>query len=141
MFKYEETVEVNHSIDKVYNLVASVEKYPEFIPWCNKVELLKVDEQGYHYYKLLVKFGMFSQEFTTKDKFWINEKVEIDLEEGPFKRLYSIWRFKELFPGKTKVDFYIDFEFKSTLLTKLLGKVFLEANKKILKSFLSQLDK
>lgn len=141
MFKYEETIEVNHNLDKVYKLVSSVEKYPEFIPWCDKAELLKVDDQGYHYYKIVAKFGMFSQEFVTKDKFYVNEKVEIDLEEGPFKSLHSTWKFEELSANKTKVDFYIDFEFKSILLTKLLGKVFLEANKKILKSFLSQLDK
>lgn len=139
MFKYEESIEANCNIEKAYDLVSNVESYPKFIPWCSKVELIDSDEE-YSYYRVIAKFGMFTQEFTTKNKFYKNEKIEINLNTGPFKRLYSIWKFKDLGNNKTLISFYIEFEFKSLMLTKLLGKVFLDANKKILISFLNQLN-
>lgn len=139
MFKYEESVEANCNIEKAYELVSDVESYPRFIPWCSKVELISSDAE-YTYYKVVAKFGMFTQEFTTKNKFYKNEKIEVNLDTGPFKKLYSSWEFKDLGNNKTQISFYIEFEFKSIMLTKLLGKIFLDANKKILTSFLRQLD-
>lgn len=136
--RHEEKIVVPHAKEEVYNMVAHVDKYPEFIPWCKSAKLLKV-EDGYNYYEILVKFGLFSHSFTTKDKFTPYDKIEISLVEGPFKHLESIWSFKSLAQSETEIDFFIDFEFKSVLLNKALGKIFVEANKKIVHSFLERI--
>ena len=137
--EFRDTIIVTHPVDKVYKLVAEVDKYPKFIPWVKSADLIKV-EGDEHYYKIKVSFGIFGNTFITKDKFEVNRKIDISLVEGPFKYLHSIWHFNAIEEYKTSVDFYINFEFKSALLTKALGKVFLEANEKILDSFMRKLD-
>ncbi|MGV3278409.1 type II toxin-antitoxin system RatA family toxin [Rickettsiales bacterium LUAb2] len=141
MFEYKEQVLVNHAQKKVYNLVSDIESYPKFIPWCSNAEFLKKDDEGLSHYKLEVKFSMFSNYFITKDRFTPHQKIEIELVEGPFKFLNSNWEFIAKGENQTLVDFYINFDFKNKLISSLLGKVFLDANKQVLHSFLDQLNK
>lgn len=141
MFKYQENVTVNHNVEKIYNIVANINNYPKFIPWCTKVEHLKIDEEGFNHYRLDVGFGMFNNHFITKDKFTPFSEIEIKLVEGPFKHLYSLWKFEKVDEDHTIVDFNIEFDFKNPFIGAMLGKVFLDANKKILQAFLDQIDK
>lgn len=141
--EYKEKLVIPYKKEEAYNLIAKVEDYPAFVPWCKSATLVKT-EDGFEFYKITVKFGFFTQSFVTKDLFTPHDRIEIHAVEGPFEHLYSLWQFKDVSTGEqsqTEVEFFIDFNFKSSLLNKTLGKVFVEANKQILSSFLNKLKK
>ncbi len=135
---YHEKIIVNSNIETTYETIANVENYPNIIPWIKQVQLLN-SYDNIKEYELTVKFSVFSENFSTKDIFYPNEKIDVSLISGPFKHLNNIWEFKNLSNNTTEVSFYIDFEFKSKLLNISFSKIFLEAQKKIFSGFIKQL--
>src|SRR5690606_18480072 len=121
--------------EQLFDLVADVERYPEFLPWCigarirNRSENVIVAD-------LMIGLRMIRERFTrrvTLDR----EKLRIDVAytEGPFKYLDNHWVFEPDGHGGTNLDFYVDFEFRSVILQKLIGVVFHEAVKRMVGAF------
>ncbi len=118
----------------LYNIVANVERYPNFIPWVSKVRVLNRYFNVIEY-EMNVDFKVVSEKFSTRDTFYKNEAIEICLIDGPFSFLHNTWRFEKIDDNNTKITFFIEFEFKNKLLGVMFSKIFIQAQRKILDSF------
>lgn len=123
MARVEKTVLVNHSAEQMYALVDAVEQYPEFLPWCGGVDLLKRDEATTTA-TLHIDFHGIQQKFTTENKKTYPHLMEIGLKDGPFKHLEGIWRFVALSEDACKIEFRLNYEFSNIFLEKLISPVF-----------------
>jgi coenzyme Q-binding protein COQ10 len=124
-----ETIRIaRHSADKMFALVADVEKYPQFLPLC---EALTVQSRKERDGKTLLIAAMsigykaIRETFTTQVLLKPDEKViEVKYIDGPFKYLSNTWRFVDLDSGRCEVHFYIEYEFKSRILGAMMGAMF-----------------
>ena len=106
----------------MFRLVADVERYGEFLPWCGGSEVLERDEP-YNVARVDIDFKGIRKSFVTENFIKPGESIEMKLREGPFKHLYGIWRFKDL-GGGAKVSLDLEFEFAGALVSRALGPVF-----------------
>ena len=139
MFNHKEQQILPFPIAHVYNIVANVEAYPEFISWVKAVKVLEQHDNKIQY-EISVGFKGLNTSFITEDVFDVNKTIDISLVKSngissPFKSLYNIWRFEAIDENTTLVDFQIDFDFKSVILGKIFAGVFLLAQQKIFQSF------
>ncbi len=138
MTEYNYTYESEYSVEQLYQLVVDIEQYPEFLPWCSAARVL---EETDHYIvaDLIISFKAFTEHYRSQVALTPPKKgkaaVEVSLISGPFKRLNNNWKFETLKNGGTLIEFYIDFEFKSALLQKLIGLLFNKACQKMVASF------
>lgn len=121
---------VPHTAAQMFDLVADIRRYPEFLPWCKalRVRSEETDElgRGLITADMVARFKGFEERFTTKvtlDRAAL--AIDVAYVDGPFKRLVNTWRFTSLDSGGAQVDFDIDFEFRSRVL-QLLAKTMLE---------------
>ena len=134
MTKHSEIRTVPYTPDKMFDLVADVEKYPEFLPWCIASRVIK-NEKYLLIADLMIGFQVFREKFRSNvnlDK--KNMVIEVSYKDGPFKFLRNKWEFKS-YKGKCKILFYLDFEFKNIFLQSLMEKLFSEAVKKMVTAF------
>ena len=120
--------------EQMFDLVADVPKYPQFLPWCVGARVKR--RQGeVMWADLVIGFKMFRERYTSKVTL-DREAMRIDVEytDGPFSYLNNHWVF-EPHPDGTMIDFFVDFEFKSKLLQKAIGLVFNEAVQLMVSSF------
>ena len=121
---------------QLFDLVADVARYPEFLPWCpaarvRRQGLVETDE-------LVIGFGPFHEKFVsrvvlTPDARW-RPRIETTGVEGPFRHLASRWWF-EPHPDGTLIDFSLEFEFRSILLQQTVRLLFAEAVKRMVSAF------
>ncbi len=134
MPSHKETRIMPYSAEQMYNLVADVEKYSEFLPWVQKAT--QVETFGNEaIYRIDVGFGPVKESFSTRDIFTPHEKIEVYLNKGPLSRLENIWRFTDTEQGQCEVSFEIDFDFKSKFLTNVMNGLFHKAVQMMVKSF------
>lgn len=124
---------------QMYDLVADVERYPEFLPWNSAVRIRsrtpQPDGTELMVADLVVSFKVFRERFGSRVV--LNpQATRIDMEyvDGPFRHMKSYWQFREA-PAGCEVEFFVDFEFKSLVLQKLIGVVFNEAMQRIVRAF------
>ena len=112
---------------QLFDLVAGVEKYPEFMPWCIATRIRK-REENLIVADMVIGFKMFRERFTSRvclDRPAM--RIDVEYADGPFKFLANHWLFEPDGHGGTVIDFYVDFEFRSRILEKAIGVVFNEA--------------
>ena len=107
-------------------LVADVEKYPQFIPWCVASRVTRRDGDTF-WAELVIGFKMIRESYVSRVKVTHPHRIDIDYERGPFKSLTNIWIFEDDGKGGTVVDFQLDFEFRSRLLAGVMSAFFQEA--------------
>lgn len=126
---------LSHTPQQLFDLVADVERYPEFLPWC--VDCRIKSRKGHKLLAdLTVGYKIFQETFTSEVLLDPDTmQIAVRYLNGPFKYLNNTWKF--LPKGKTKcdVDFYIDFEFKSGLLQKAMSVFFNEAVRRMITAF------
>ncbi|MDA9031647.1 type II toxin-antitoxin system RatA family toxin [Amylibacter sp.] len=127
-----------YTAKQMYDLVADVETYPDFLPWCAATRIRKVTKDSYKTIieaDLIIAFKVFRERFGSRVTLKA-EKFSIDVEylDGPFKYLNNHWIFRDV-DGGCEADFFVDFEFKSRVLQALIGVVFNEAMQRIVKAF------
>jgi coenzyme Q-binding protein COQ10 len=122
-----------YSQDKLFALVADVERYPEFLPWCIGSRVTR-REENVIWADLIVGFKMIREQFTSKVTLMAPDRIDVEYQKGPFKYLNNHWKF---IPGEggCTIDFYIDFEFRSRLLKNILEPLFNEAVKRMVRAF------
>jgi coenzyme Q-binding protein COQ10 len=118
----------------LYALVADIEEYPEFLPWCAALRIKKRDGNQITA-DMVIGFKMFRERFTTRVTLTPETRVDVEYLNGPFKYLNNHWIFEAAEDGGCTIDFYIDFEFRSALLQKAIGVVFNEAVGKMINAF------
>lgn len=130
-----------YSARQMFELVADVAKYPQFLPWNSAArirarrpgpepdsEILEAD--------LVISFKVFRERFGSRvTLFPAINRVGTEYLDGPFKYLRSWWQFRDRPEGGCDVDFFVDFEFKNAILQGVIGVVFDQAMKRIVKAF------
>ena len=114
---------IAYSPKQMYDLVNDVESYPDFIPWCDRVEVKEHTDQTMRASIHIVK-GPFSQSIATRNNLAPHETIEMLLEDGPFSTFHGTWRFEDLEQQATKVHFEAEFAFTSKMLDIMLGRFF-----------------
>lgn len=134
-----EVRKLTFSAPEMFNLVLDVAKYPEFLPWCvaTRVKSKDTTESGQMVADMAVGFKMLQERYTSRITFEHPHHIHITDIGGPFKKLETDWRFIPTADG-CEVDFQIDFEFRSTLLEKVMGGVFTDAAHKMMQAFVSR---
>ncbi len=120
--------------DELYQLVAEVERYPEFLPWC-LASRIKRREGHVFWADLVIGFKMVREKFTSRVALSPEQcRIDVTYTDGPFKYLNNHWVFEEA-EGGTLIDFYVDFEFRSIVLQKIMGALFSEAVSRMVAAF------
>ena len=121
---------------QMFDLVADVGKYPQFLPWCIGSRVLSHSET-----ELLadvsIGFGPFRESFTSRVTLDRPYKCTVKYENGPFRYLNNQWSF-EPDPAGCRLSFFVDFEFRSRLLQAAIGVVFNEAVRRMVNAFLKR---
>jgi coenzyme Q-binding protein COQ10 len=132
---------VRHNAVQMFDLVANVERYPEFVPLCKALRVrgrrLESDGRETLVADMSVGYKLIRETFTSRvslDK--PNLKLRVEYIDGPFSRLENIWTFKDEPEGRdSRVNFFIDYEFKSRTLGILMGSMFDAAFRKFAGAF------
>jgi len=115
---------VPYSAEQMYRLVADVEKYPEFLPWCVALRVIERNPRGLTA-DMVVAYKVFRERFRSKVVLDPeNKRIEAHYVDGPFRNLENRWTFSDLGNGGSVVDFEIAFEFKNFLLQATAQTVF-----------------
>jgi ribosome-associated toxin RatA of RatAB toxin-antitoxin module len=128
---------VPFSAEQMFALVADVDAYHEFLPWCGDSRVLKREGDVVEGCILISKAG-FEKTFTTRNRMQPGKMVEIRLVEGPFRHLDGFWRFHALREDACKVTLDLDFEFSNRMLTLAFGKVFTQIANSLVDSFVQR---
>ncbi len=130
---------VKHTPAQMFALVADVERYPEFLPLCESLRVMRRVQSGEGIESLVatmsVGYKAIKESFTTRVTLDDPRlKITVEYVDGPFKYLENRWTFREA-PGGCDVEFYINYEFKSFALGLLMGSVFDKAFRKFTEAF------
>lgn len=119
--------------EQLYDLVADIERYPEFLPWCvaarvrERTGRLVVAD-------LMIGFKMIRERFTSRVTLTPKERIDVVYSDGPFKHLHNHWIFEPA-EGGCRIDFYVEFEFRSRTLQKIIEVLFHEAVRRMVAAF------
>ncbi len=122
--------------DQLFDLVADVGKYPQFLPWCVGARVRSRTETE-SVADLTIGFGPFRESFTSRVALERPHLVRVRYENGPFRYLNNQWKFSAD-PRGCRVEFFVDFEFRSRLLQAAIGVVFHEAVRRMVNAFLKR---
>ncbi|MBN9432323.1 MAG: type II toxin-antitoxin system RatA family toxin [Bosea sp.] len=144
MPKYDTERRVSHSAEAMFDLVADVSKYPEFVPLCEALTVRGRQTSGTREVliaDMTVAYKIVRETFTTKvvlDK--AAGTISAEYLDGPFKHLDNLWTFTPDGPDHCRVRFAIDYEFRSRALSMLMGSVFDKAFRKFAEAFEKRAD-
>lgn len=119
--------------EQIFDLVADVERYPEFLPWCVGARVSR-REGDVLIADMIIGFRMIREQFTSRVTLTRPGKIDVEYTNGPFKYLKNQWIFIPR-DGGCVIDFYIDFEVRSRILRRLLEPLFGEAVRRMVVSF------
>ncbi len=135
---HSETRTLPYTAQQMYDLVADVEDYPKFLPWCSAARIRSVTPEGeaeVMLADLVISFKVFRERFGSRVTLYADDmKIDTEYLDGPFRYLKSNWSFRDLDQG-CEVAFYVDFEFKNAMLQRIIGLVFNEAMQRIVRAF------
>jgi coenzyme Q-binding protein COQ10 len=125
---------LGYSPKQLFDLVADIERYPEFLPWCLNARIRK-REGDVVIADLVIGFKMFRERFTSRVALQPERRrIDVTYSEGPFRYLNNHWVFED-HPQGCAIDFYVDFEFHSRLLQKAIQPLFSEAVRRMVAAF------
>lgn len=137
MLRYQERRYVPYQAEQMYLLVAAVEKYPEFLPWCTGVRILKRNDEIL-LADLMVGYKMIRESFTSLVHFTPSSRIDVEHKGGPFKRLTIQWAFEDTENNGSFgcwINFYADFAFRSRVLQSLTKLLFHELVHRMVRAF------
>ena len=134
---------LHHTPEQMFDLVADIGKYPDFLPWCVATRIRErglEDGADMQVADMVIGFKMFRAKFSTKVLCQRPGRIDVTYFDGPFKYLNNHWIFESSIDGGCMIDFYVDFEFKSRIFQAAIGAVFNEAVKRMIHSFEKRAD-
>lgn len=134
MHTVQRSVLVPYSNAQMFDLVADVDKYPEFMPWCGGAQVHSRDDQGMQASVTIALAGV-RQTFTTRNQHQHPEQITIELVDGPFSHLRGRWEFKALAPDACKVIYTMEYAFSNRALEMVVGPVFNRVASSFIDSF------
>lgn len=144
MPSFHSTRQVNHTPAQMFDLVADVERYPEFLPLCESLRVIRRTQSGEGVETLVasmsVGYKAIKESFTSRvtlDR--PRMRILVEYVDGPFKYLENRWTFKPG-PSGCAVEFFINYEFRNFALSLLMGSVFDKAFRKFAGAFEQRAD-
>lgn len=139
MKKHRERKLVPYTAAQVFDIVAGVERYPEFLPWCEALEVhRRWKEGGIEHLEatMMVATKIHSDAATTRVRLdRATHEVVVDLVDGPFKHLHNTWKMTDRAPRGCEVQFYIEFELNSRMFQMAVNAFFAEAARRMVRAF------
>ena len=125
MHKVQRSVLVHHSCAQMFDLVADVAKYPEFMPWCGGSTVSHHDEHGMEA-SIVISIAGVRQSFTTRNRHNYPNEIAFELVDGPFSELTGHWQFIPLGDDNQacKVVYTMQYAFSSRTLETIVGPIF-----------------
>jgi len=134
MPRHSETRHLPYSPEQLFELVADVARYDEFLPWVVAVRVRSSSEEE-TLADLVVGFSAFKERFTSRVRKERPERIVVDYIEGPLKYLHNEWLFERSADGGTNLHFSVDFAFRSRLFEALAGQMFDRALRRMTGAF------
>jgi len=135
---HSETRHVPHTATQMYDLVADVAHYPEFLPWTASARIRSTENHGDHLVMLadlVISFKVFRERFGSRVTLWPDaRKIDTEYLDGPFRHMRSNWAFAEA-PKGCEVTFHVDFEFRNRLLQSAATLFFNDAMQRVVRAF------
>jgi coenzyme Q-binding protein COQ10 len=140
MPKHFEKKIVNFTAKQMYELVADIDNYREFLPWCNDSKIIEVTNIDNEKETLIadLEIGYKDLVYTYRSNVLLDNQeltIKVDFVHGPFKNLDNSWIFKKIDDQSCEIEFFIDFELNVGVLNLLISKFFDKAFKKMVNSF------
>ncbi len=131
---------INFSKEQMFDLVADINSYEDFLPWCDKSSIISTNENndgdGVVIADLDIGYKSLSYTYRSEVKLSKNKDyIKVTHVEGPFKHLINEWKFNEISDNQSKISFFIDFELSSKIFNILMSEFFDVAFKKMVESF------
>lgn len=125
---------------QMYDLVADVGRYPEFLPWTAAARIRSRTPRGdgaeVMEADLVISFKVFRERFGSRVTLWPGlMRIDTEYLDGPFRHMKSDWTFRDRPEGGCEVSFFVDFEFRNAILQKVIGIVFDEAMRRVVSAF------
>ena len=136
MPRHSETRALPYTAEQMFDLVADIGRYPEFLPWVQATRILG-REGNVVTADLVVGFKMVREKFTSRVTLDRPQRIHIDYVSGPLRYLKNDWIFRPV-QGGCEIDFTVDFEFRSRIFERLAGMFFGEAFRRMVASFESR---
>ncbi len=128
-----------YSAQQMYDLVADVGSYPQFLPWTSAARIRSrrtFDEGEVLEADLVISFKVFRERFVSRVTLWPGRrKIDTEYIDGPFKHMRSFWTFASRADGGCDIEFFVDFEFRNAVMQGIIGLVFNEAMLRVVRAF------
>ena len=138
---HHETRRLPYTARQMYDLVADVPRYPEFLPWNSAARIRsRTPVEGGEVMEadLVISFKVFRERFGSRVTLLPEEgRILTEYLDGPFRYMRSTWSFRDV-DGGCEVEFFVDFEFRNAILQGIIGLVFNEAMQRIVRAFESR---
>ena len=120
MATIERIIEVEASAEKLYEVVSNIERYPSFLTWCDSSEIISIED---HLVIASLNIGIlgFKSKITTLNRLYRSTKIDMSLQEGPFKSFKGTWLFEEIALEKTRVSYTMKYQIANPI-TALIVK-------------------
>ena len=130
------SIELNYNAKELFDIVLDIEKYPDYIPWCKKINILKKNKNSIKA-NMIVNYKLLpTQQFISIVTYDVkNLLIKTQYIEGPLKNLDTIWKFVKIEKNKTIVNFNIKFEFKNFFHQKISEVFYSLVENKMMESF------
>lgn len=134
MLSHHEQRRVPYTPTQMFDLVADVGAYPQFMPWCQAV---RIREQTPHLLtaELIIGFRALRERFTSRVTLERPDRIHVHYLDGPLRSLHNQWLFSEHPEGGCLIDFRVDFEFRSRMMQKIAAIFFAEAITRMVAAF------
>ena len=137
MAKIKRVSHVGYTAQQMYHLVNDVDSYPEFIPGCADAKIIQQNAHEMIARLDVAKAGIHKT-FTTRNTLTPNHSVLIELVDGPFKHLGGLWQFTDTGERQSRIEFELDFEFKSKMIAFAFGAIFGELMASMVQAFIQR---
>jgi coenzyme Q-binding protein COQ10 len=134
MPRHTETRNLPYTPEQLFDLVADVKSYADFLPWVVAVRV-RSNSATEMVADLVVGFKALKETFTSRVRKRRPDEIEIDYIEGPLKHLHNSWKFRPDGQGGTDIDFCVDFAFRSRMFEMLAGQMFDRALRRMIGAF------
>ncbi|MFW2586819.1 type II toxin-antitoxin system RatA family toxin [Sagittula sp. SSi028] len=135
---HSETRKLPYTAQQMYDLVADVASYPQFLPWTAAARIRSRTQEEDHEIMLadlIISFKVFREKFGSKVTLWPDDlRIDTEYLDGPFDHMVSKWGFQDV-DGGCEVSFFVDFEFRNKILQGAAGMFFYDAMQRIVRAF------
>ncbi len=136
---HHERRQLPHRAAQMYDLVADVARYPEFLPWVSAIRIRQNSETEM-LADMIVGFKSLRETFSSRVVKTPKTAITVDYLDGPMKHLHNAWVFEDLPEGGSYVDFTVDFSFRNVVFEALAGQFFDSALRKMTGAFINRAD-